>query len=66
MNILATLLEVLKSIFLNFAVFMAGREVEIYERLKDVVEIEKERDKIDAAPTPSPSNILKRMRENDL
>lgn len=66
MNILTPIIEMLKNIFLSLAVFIAGREVEKYERLKDVVQIEKERDKIDADPASSPSDILKRMRENDL
>jgi hypothetical protein len=63
MDWLSPLLNALKSLVVNFGAFLAGKYAEKYERNKDDLETEKERDKIDADPPSSPDALLKRMRD---
>jgi hypothetical protein len=66
MDWLAPIINALKSLVINFGAFLAGKAAQKNDDNKKNLDIEKKRDKIDAEPSPNPSDILDSMRNGEL
>jgi hypothetical protein len=64
MGFFDAILNFFKSLGVNIGAFFAGKYAEKYESNKNDLNIEKERDKIDARAASSRADIIKRMRDN--